>query len=217
MLQDLIRAEDHPIVARVLFDNRQVWNHDDHSPQLARFRVFGRVHPEWGAEPLDEESKKHVTPDLVDLAAVKNGGLALACSDAFFGPMNNLLLPGRAENMGGGWETRRRRGPGSDWILVQLGARGRVDIVEIDTNHFKGNYPDRCSLEWIDAPGARITDLIASTQWAPLLPESKLSAHSRHFFREPLARAPRPASHVRVNIFPDGGLSRLRLWGSRAC
>ena len=69
--------------------------------------------------------------------------------------MNNLLLPGRAENMGGGWETRRKRAPGHDWILIRLGARGTINTIEVDTNHFKGNYPDRCSLEGIDAPGAR--------------------------------------------------------------
>jgi allantoicase len=186
---------------------------------VARFRVFGRVHPEWAPARLDDAAREHVSPDLVDLAAVKNGGLALACSDAFFGPMNNLLLPGLAENMGGGWETRRRRGPGHDWIIVQLGARGVVEVAEIDTSHFKGNFPDRCSLDWIDAhamSAARITDLITSPQWSPLSPQRKLEAHARHFVRDALARQSTPASHVRVNIFPDGGLSRVRLWGHRA-
>ena len=184
---------------------------------VARFRVFGRVEPAWNesAGARDAETDAHVPPSLVDLAAVTNGGLALACSDAFFGPMNNLLLPGRAENMGGGWETRRKRGPGHDWILVQLGARGEIQVVEVDTNHFKGNYPDRCSIERIDAPGARITDLVASRAWEPLLPETKLGPSERRFFREPLASAG-PATHVRLNVYPDGGISRLRLWGARA-
>jgi allantoicase len=181
---------------------------------VARFRVFGRVHSDWIPPELDAETAAHVTAGMVDLAAVKNGGVALACSDAFFGPMNNLLLPGRAENMGGGWETRRKRGPGYDWILLQLGARGAPRIVELDTNHFKGNFPDRASLEWIDAPGARITDLVESGTWAPLLPETTLKAHTRHFYRDALVPAA-PATHVRVNIFPDGGLSRVRIWGER--
>jgi allantoicase len=185
---------------------------------VARFRVFGRVQPDWrrgGDAQLDAETVVHVERGMVDLAAVMNGGVALACSDAFFGPMNNLLLPGRAINMGGGWETRRRRGPGYDWILLQLGARGTPRVVELDTNHFNGNFPDRASMEWIDAsvlPAARITDLIASEAWAPLLPETKLKAHTRHFFRETLAPAG-AATHLRVNIFPDGGLSRVRVWG----
>jgi allantoicase len=190
---------------------------------VARFRAFGRVHPRWDAAPeLDEEARAHVAPALRDLAALANGGLALACSDAFFGPMNNLLLPGRPVDMGGGWETRRRRGPGYDWILVKLGARGGPALVEVDTRHFKGNFPDRCSLEAIDAPaGARITDLIGSDAWRPLVPEAKLRADARHFF--PIVGAGAGAgmtgsgaalvTHVRLNIFPDGGVARLRVWG----
>lgn len=181
---------------------------------VARLRVFGRVHPAWDAPTdVDAETKRHVSPELRDLAAVANGGLALACSDAFFGPMNNLLLPGRSENMGGGWETRRRRGPGFDWILVKLGARGAPAVVEVDTNHFKGNFPERCSLEALDAPvGARITDLIASNAWRPIVPEAKLGADARHFF---VVGDTAAATHVRLNIFPDGGVARLRVWGRR--
>jgi allantoicase len=179
---------------------------------VARFRAFGRVQPAWAPGELDDATRAVVPEGLVDLAAVKNGGLALACSDAFFGPMNNLLLPGRAENMGGGWETRRKRGPGHDWIVVALGARGSARVVEIDTNHFKGNFPDRCSIDAIDAPDARITDLIASSSWRPLLPETKLGADRRHFFDQLAAFG--AATHLRVNIHPDGGISRLRVWGS---
>jgi allantoicase len=181
---------------------------------VARFRVFGRVHPTWDAPAdTDEETRRHVLPDLRDLAAVKNGGLALACSDAFFGPMNNPLLPGRPENMGGGWETRRRRGPGSDWLVIKLGARGAPAVVEVDTNHFKGNFPERVSLEALDAPAdARLTDLVASSAWRPLVPEAKLGADARHFFT---VASPASATHVRLNIFPDGGVARLRVWGRR--
>jgi allantoicase len=182
---------------------------------VARLRVFGRVAPRWGSSARDAEVAAHVPAGLDDLAAVKNGGLALACSDAFFGPMNNLLHPGRGVNMGDGWETRRRRGPGHDWILLKLGARGRPQVIEVDTHHFKGNFPDRCSLESLDAsasPSARITELLASPAWSPLLPEAPLSADTRHFFQVPAAAA---ATHVRLSIFPDGGVSRLRLWGSR--
>ena len=122
---------------------------------VARFRVFGRVAADWAAPALDRETRAHAIEGSVDLAAVTNGGLALACSDAFFGPMNNLLLPGRAENMGGGWETRRKRvaDPAHDWILIRLGARGTIGTIEVDTNHFKGNYPDRCAIEGLDAAG----------------------------------------------------------------
>ncbi|MFT3923456.1 MAG: allantoicase [Myxococcales bacterium] len=188
---------------------------------VARFRVYGRVLPWWSiagasADPTerDAETRAQVAPEWVDLAALKNGALALACSDAFFGPMNNLLLPGRAENMGGGWETRRKRQPGHDWILVKLATRGTPRFIEVDTNHFKGNYPDRCSIELVDCAAGtpRITELIRSADFRELLPESKLQASTRNFFALP---AGAPATHLRLNIFPDGGVSRLRVWGTR--
>jgi allantoicase len=182
---------------------------------VARFRVYGRVAPEWAQPALDEASRPHVGGDAVDLGAVVNGASALASSDAFFGPMNNLLLPGRAENMGGGWETRRKRAPGHDWILIRLGARGTISAIEVDTNHFKGNYPDRCSIEGLDFASARITDLIASRGWTSVLPETTLAADDRRFFTSEIVAHP-PITHVRLNIFPDGGVSRLRLWGTRA-
>ncbi len=182
---------------------------------VARFRAYGQVVPEWSEQDLDETARAAVPSGAVDLAAVKNGGLALACSDAFFGPMNNLLLPGRAADMGGGWETRRKRAPGHDWILIKLAALGTIDVIEVDTHHFKGNYPDRCSVDVMTAaPGARITDLIASDAWSPILRETKLGPHERHSFRDTV-QAHQPATHARLNIFPDGGVSRLRLWGTR--
>lgn len=180
---------------------------------VARFRVYGRVVPDFSWRELDGETSPRVEDDWVDLVALVNGGLPLACSDAFFGPMQNLLLPGRAESMAGGWETRRKRGPGHDWILLKLGARGWPQLIEVDTAHFKGNYPDRCMIEQIDAADAPITSLIASTGFRPLLPEVKLGPDARHFFSG--LPSDTPATHVRVNIYPDGGISRLRLWGSR--
>ena len=180
---------------------------------VARFRVYGKVVPGRAQPPSDAETLAHVDPSHMDLAALQNGGLALACSDAFFGPMNNLLLPGRAADMGGGWETRRKRAPGHDWLLIKLAQRGRISVLELDTRHFKGNYPDRAAVEVIDAPDARITDLIASRAFVPLLAETTLSADRRHFFGSELLPHP-PATHLRLHIFPDGGVSRLRAWGT---
>jgi allantoicase len=184
---------------------------------VARLRVYGRVVPSWDERRIDEVTAAQlaqVAPDAVDLVALENGGNALCCSDAFFAPMHQLLLPGRAENMGGGWETRRKRAPGHDWIIMALGARGRPQLIEVDTNHYKGNFPERCSVDTIDAPpGARITDLIASQAWVQCSRSEPLSAHQRHFFGDLESRA--PATHVRLNIYPDGGVSRFRLWGTR--
>ena len=187
---------------------------------VARLRVWGSPDPDWTATEIDEETRPHHQDGEVDLASICNGGLALACSDAFFGPMNNLIAPGRAVNMGGGWETRRKRLPGNDWILVRLGAAGEVSLVEVDTNHFKGNFADRFALRGINAPGAKITDLVSvgayssDGPWQTVVPETSLTASHRHFFRDEVTLRG-PFTHVRLDIFPDGGVSRLRVWGRR--
>ena len=155
--------------------------------------------------------------DRIDLVALENGGRPVAWNDASFGSsVTSLLLPGRGANMGDGWETRRRREPGNDWCVLQLGAPGTIEKVEVDTAFFKGNYPDRCSLQAACVSGG--TDQSATTQsmfWPLLLPEQKLSMDAQHAFADQLARIG-PVSHVRFNIFPDGGVSRLRLWGRLA-
>ena len=83
----------------------------------------------------------------VDLLALEHGGRALSCSDEHYGSMHNLNVAGRGVNMGDGWETARRRGPGNDWVVLALGHAGVIESVEVDTAHFKGNYPDRVSLD----------------------------------------------------------------------
>jgi allantoicase len=170
---------------------------------VARLRVYGEPEIDW--------SQAAQLRKAVDLASIRNGGLVLAASDMHFGARDNMIMPGRAKNMGDGWETRRRRGPGFDWAIVKLGTTGVVTRVEIDTNHFKGNYPDRASLEGCLAPGAPVAAL-RSAAWVELLPETKLRPHRRHLFAEQIRKAG-PVSHVRLNIFPDGGVSRLRIHG----
>ncbi|MBI5517881.1 MAG: allantoicase [Deltaproteobacteria bacterium] len=175
---------------------------------VARLRVHGAVLPDW--------SRSGGTGGELDLAAVEHGGEVLTCSDMFFGPKHNLILPGRGVNMGDGWETRRRRGPGHDWVLLKLGAPGTLRRVEVDTNHFKGNYPDTCSLDAILLPDGSPEALTApDAPWRELLPRTKLQAHTRHFFTDALRDLGR-VSHVRLNVYPDGGVSRLRLHGTVA-
>jgi allantoicase len=152
----------------------------------------------------------------VDLAAVENGGRVISCSDMFFGHRHNLIMPGRAANMSDGWETKRRRGPGHDWVIIKLGAAGQVRRLEVDTAWFKGNFPESCSLEATsaaDLPEERLTDL--SLEWKSVLPRTKLQAHTRHFFEKEILDAGR-VSYLRFNIFPDGGVSRLRVYGTLA-
>jgi allantoicase len=121
----------------------------------------------------------------------------------FFGPKHNLIMPGRAHNMSDGWETRRRRGPGHDWVIVKLATEGRVHRIELDTNHFKGNYPDTASVE----------GSMDGETWTDVIPRTKLQAHTRHFFIDELV-ARGPFTHLRLNVFPDGGVSRMRVWGT---
>jgi len=172
---------------------------------VARLRVYGIVVPDWS---------KLKPGELVDLVAVENGGVPLACSDMFFSSMNNLIMPGRSENMGDGWETKRRRGPGHDWIILKLGLPGAIRKVEVDTNHFKGNYPDTCSIEGCVTPGASTDELAGpGARWSEILPKTKLHAHRRHFFEKELSPIDN-CTHLRLNIYPDGGVSRLRAWGT---
>ncbi len=173
---------------------------------VARLRVYGEVVPDW-------DRLKRIGGEI-DLAAVENGGIVLECSDMFFGHRHNLIMPGRAANMSDGWETKRRRGPGHDWTIIKLGARGRVRRLEVDTAWFKGNFPESCMLEAINAEGLReenLSDL--SIDWKSVLSRTTLQAHTRHFFETEILDAG-VVSHLRFNIFPDGGVSRLRVYGT---
>lgn len=165
---------------------------------VARLRVHGRVLPDW-AELRERDSE-------IDLAAAENGGDVIAASDEFFGHRQNLIMPGTARDMSDGWETRRRRGPGHDWCLIRLGTPGTITRAEVDTSFFRGNYPESCTME------AGKGDDVASIEWRELLSASKLQPHTRHHFVNELARL-EVVTHVRFNIFPDGGVSRLRLFG----
>jgi allantoicase len=173
---------------------------------VARLRVWGEARPDWSA--IEAKSRR------LDLVAVEHGGVPLAASDEFFSEPLNLLMPGPSADMSDGWETRRRRGPGNDWVIVRLGARGTIDAVRVDTTHFKGNFPESCRLEGCDAPGVTGTTVPdGGVQWRELVPRTKLKADTQHRFRA-VGRSG-PVTHVRLSIYPDGGVARLRLFGRR--
>ncbi len=151
---------------------------------VARLRVHGEVVP----EALD---------DFLDLAAVENGGSVVEASDMYFGSRHNLIFPGRATGMHDGWETRRSRGEHHDWCVVELGAYGVIKRVEVDTLHYKGNFPESCELE--------------TEGGVEILRRTPLLGHSLHVFEKELMLA--ATGRVRFRIFPDGGVSRLRIWG----
>ena len=167
---------------------------------VARLRVHGHVIADW--ERLRRRGD-------VDLGAIEHGGTVVACSDMFYGSRHNLIMPGDAMHMGDGWETKRRRGPGHDWTIVRLGAEGTIRRVEVDTRHFKGNAPGACSLDAVQLAEGQP---LARAEWRELLPRTPLQPHARHAFEGAL-RDVGGVTHVRLNIFPDGGIARLRLFG----
>ncbi|MBS1626372.1 MAG: allantoicase [Bacteroidetes bacterium] len=170
---------------------------------VARLRVYGNVFKQW--ETIS-------TNDTLDLAAAINGGKAIACNDMFFSSMNNLLMPNRGVNMGDGWETKRNRTPNNrDWVIIKLAHKGIAQKIIVDTNHFKGNYPDSCSLEYCvsNNDDAVINNTI---KWESLLPQQKLKASAEHCFEKEINNHT-AITHIRLNIFPDGGISRLRIFG----
>jgi len=172
---------------------------------VARLRVFGEVSP---------APRLFWHEGSVDLGAVENGATVAAVSDEFFGPPSNMLLPGRGVNMGDGWETKRRRTPGSDWAVVKLARRGRIQRMELDTHFFKGNAPQFTRMEALDATDLSARELEAAMRssqgWQVLLDKSPLVQHQRHVL---VPSRPRVITHVRVHIYPHGGVNRLRFFG----
>ncbi len=171
---------------------------------VARLRVHGTVVPSPELLPPGE---------LHDLAAMEHGGFVVECSDMWYGHRQNLILPGRSTHMGDGWETRRRRGAGHDWTVVRLARRGIVERVELDTDHYKGNAPGAFTLECCDNDGDEPFE-IAGQRWHAMIANTPLQPHTRHRFAREVAR--QACTHVRLNIYPDGGVARLRLFGRLA-
>lgn len=175
---------------------------------VARFRVYGQPSCDWSKKDPDA---------LHEVSALAAGGRIVGYNDAHFGVPFRLIMPGRGVNMGDGWETRRRREPGYDWCIVELGHAAVVEKIEVDTAHFKGNYPDRVSVQ-----AARVeqgTDESITTQamfWPELLGEQKTEMDAQHFYSGEQIRPLGTVTHVRLNMFPDGGVSRLRIWGRLA-
>lgn len=172
---------------------------------VARLRVYGNILKDWTA---------HNPAERIDLAAMEHGGRPIFCNDEHFGSLANLIAPGRGVNMGDGWETRRRRSPGHDWGILELAHVGRIEDILLDTAFFKGNYPDRCSLQAaLIHEGDEEALEKNSESWPELLSAQKLEMDREQVFK---AEDIGPVSHVRLNIFPDGGISRLRLFGKIA-
>jgi allantoicase len=191
----------------VEISNKEVWTHLKFhiypDGGVARLRVYGEVKKNWSLIQPNQ---------IIDLAAVENEGKALVCSDMYFSHKDNINAPGRGINMGDGWETKRRRGPGHDWLLLSLGKKGIIKELEIDTAHFKGNFPDSCSVDGLTCMDGEIDLKDQNNNWTSILNKEKLCADHIHHFKELLSNG--PYTHIRLNMFPDGGISRFRVWGN---
>jgi len=221
---------------------------------IARIRIFGEViKPELSRAIRSADWKQPSEP--IDLAAAANGGVPIACSNKHYGTPANLIAPGRAFDMGEGWETARNPNRPSvfelnadgklklpaeqtDWSIIRLATEGIVTGLEIDTNHFKGNCPESCTVEGLlltnfggmnhtvggeahpRMANAKTLKFLTSPieeqkeggpQWQTVLPRQALKPHTRHYFEAKDLASPTPYSHIKITIFPDGGISRLRV------
>ena len=170
---------------------------------VARLRVYGTI-----------ENKKKFGKKILNLTSVLNGATPIVCNNEHFGRAENILAPGTGKNMGDGWETRRSRGKNFDWLIIKCATAGRIGKIQIDTHHFKGNYPDKCSLQaaYINSKISNKSIVNSSKKWKLLLNKVKLNAHKKHNFQNKLMKN-KKVNYIRINIFPDGGISRIRMFG----
>ena len=175
---------------------------------VARLRLFGEVKYDWS---------KFKNNELIELSSINLGGSIITFNNAHYGDVSALLSKGRGKTMGDGWETRRRREPGNDWIIIKLAKKAIVKNIEIDTAHFKGNFPDQASIQATSySEIANVENIIKNSEkWDFILKKTKLKADNVHKFSLDL-NSQKEATHIRLNIYPDGGVSRLRIFGIRS-
>ena len=171
---------------------------------IARLRLFGNI----------DLSKEKIPKNNFDLASILSGSKIIACSDEHFGKAENLLIPGKSKNMGNGWETKRRRGPGYDWVILKLGRKGLINHFEINTHYFKGNYPSHFSIQ--ASPNSDILSIkklvLESNSWNTIIKNTKLKSNNSLIIKNNF----KPHDYIKLiklNIFPDGGISRFRVFG----
>jgi len=194
---------------------------------IARLKCFGVVSADFDRELKDV--------GVIDLAGAANGGRGLACSNKHYGEPRQLCNPGRGTNMGDGWETARNpnrpavmeqdaetgfvKMPGvSDWCILQLAAvTDQVEKLVLDTHFFKGNYPESVTVEACSAPSVTPANIgeVPADKWKTLLPRTFLGPDQEHVFTRAAGQLKDVGnvSHVKISIFPDGGLMRCRVFG----
>ena len=170
---------------------------------VARIRIYGSM-----------KVLKNFNGKILNLTSVLNGATPIACNNEHFGRAENILAPGMGKNMGDGWETRRSRGKNFDWLIIKCATAGKINKIQIDTHHFKGNYPDKCSIQaaLINKKISSRSIVNNSKKWKLLLNKVKLHAHQKHNFKNNLMKD-KKVNYIKINIFPDGGISRIRVFG----
>ena len=170
---------------------------------VARLRLYGSI-----SKSNKLKNKK------MNLASLLDGASVIACNNEHFGKAENILAPGKAKNMGDGWETRRRRDRGFDWLIINSIDGKEIDKIEISTHHFKGNFPQYCSLQASFITKKQTSSLIVknSNKWKYLLNKVKLSANKKHIFINKLMKNNK-INFIKIKIFPDGGISRFKIFG----
>ena len=197
-----LHGNSHHFFAALTHDQPIRWVRLNTYPDggVARLKVYG--------QPVADEVKPGAE---LELSALKLGGKIVAYSDAHYGNPEVILTPGRGVNMGDGWETARRRVPGNEWIIVKLGVPGVIERIEVDTAHFKGNYPGGCSLQAAFMPNLGKDAIVTQAMfWDEVLAYEPLTADAIHPFQ---VGSDAPVTHVKLNTYPDGGISRLRIFG----
>ena len=170
---------------------------------VARLRIYGSM-----------LTRKKFGKKIINLTSILNGATPIACNNEHFGRAENILAPGSGKNMGDGWETRRSRGKNFDWLILKCATQGKIGKIQIDTHHFKGNFPDKCSLQaaYINGKISSKNIVNNSKKWKFLLNKVKLHANRKHNFKNKLMKSNK-INYIRINIYPDGGISRIRAFG----
>jgi allantoicase len=171
---------------------------------VARLRLYGNI----------SKTNNNFRNKTVNLTSLLNGASVIACNNEHFGKAENILAPGKAKNMGDGWETRRRRDKGFDWLILSSIKGKKIDKIEISTHHFKGNFPSHCSLQaaFISNKKSSSTIVKSSNKWKFLMNKVVLSANKTHKFKNKLMKDNK-INFIKINIFPDGGISRFKIFG----
>jgi allantoicase len=171
---------------------------------VARLRLYGSI----------SKKDNNFGKKTINLASLLDGASVIACNNEHFGKAENILAPGKAKNMGDGWETRRRRDKGFDWLILNSINGKKIDKIEISTHHFKGNFPSHCSLQatYIPSKQSSLSIVKSSNKWKTLMKKTSLMANKTHVFKNKLMKNDK-INFIKINIFPDGGISRFKIFG----